>query len=157
MSSSNIIYAKKLGVNMKKTNNIFILNDKNIGLSKIELNKSELFLIDKTGKYSLCIHIYNWKEINSIKIGEKKKIDFNEYTISENNESALIWPTNCYVEKLTEDSIIFHLYFNDFKDICFMNKRNCFDINLYSIEVKVYIDYNDAKEGSIVYNYGLSS
>ncbi len=75
---------------MKQFNNIFILNNKNIGISKIELNKDELFIVDTNGKYSLCIHIYNWKEINSINVGEKKKIDFNEYCFNEKNESALI-------------------------------------------------------------------
>ncbi|MCI8575702.1 MAG: hypothetical protein HFI09_04455 [Bacilli bacterium] len=140
---------------MKHFDNVFILNDKNIGISKIELNKDELFVVDKNYRYSLCIHIYNWKEINNINTGEKKKIDFNEYCFNEKNESALIWPTNCYIEKLTKDSIIFYLDFNDFSDICYMNKRNGFDIDLKSIEVKIYINYNDAKEGSIIYAYTI--
>lgn len=32
-----------------------------------------------------------------------------------------------------------------------MNKRGHFDIPLDSLEVKVYINYRDAKEGKIVY------
>lgn len=138
---------------MKQSNNIFILNKKDIGISKIELNKDELFITDKIGRYSLCIHIYNWKEINSINVGEKKKIDFNEYCFNENNESALIWSTSCYVEKSTNDSLIFDLEFNDFSDICYMNQRNCFDIDLLSIEVKIYINYNDANGDSIIYDF----
>ena len=37
------------------------------------------------------------------------------------------------------------------KDTCYMNKRGHFDIPLDSLEVKVYINYRDAKEGKIVY------
>ena len=28
-----------------------------------------MYIVDKTNKYSLCVHIYNWKEI-------KRKVDF---------------------------------------------------------------------------------
>jgi len=137
---------------MKHNQNIMILNGNDIGISKIELNKGELYIVDETGKYSLCVHIYNWKDINSAEIGKRQNIEFNEYCFGENNESALIWPTKCYIEKPTEDSINFYLKFDDFSDICYMNKRNCFDIELKSLEVKVFIEYKDAIEDSIIYS-----
>ncbi len=31
-----------------------------------------------------------------------------------------------------------------------MNQRNCFDIDLSSIEAKIYINYNDVKRDSII-------
>ena len=136
---------------MKHNQNIMILNGNDIGISKIELNKGELYIVDETGKYSLCVHIYNWKDINSAEIGKRQNIEFNEYCFCENNESALILPTKCYIEKPTEDSIIFYLKFDDFSDICYMNKRNCFDIELNSLEVKVNINYKDVQENSIAY------
>ena len=138
---------------MNNIENIMILNNKNIGISRIELNKNELYIIDKTNKYSLRVHIYNWKEINKIEIGKKQKIDFNEYCLGENNESALVWPTDVYVEKPTKDSIIFYLKFDDFSDVCYMNKREGFDIELNSLEVRVFIDYKDVINDSIVYSF----
>lgn len=140
-------------LNMNNIENIMILNNKNIGISRIELNKNELYIIDKTNKYSLRVHIYNWKEINKIEIGKKQKIDFNEYCLGENNESALVWPTDVYVEKPTKDSIIFYLKFDDFSDVCYMNKREGFDIELNSLEVRVFIDYKDVINDSIVYSF----
>lgn len=136
---------------MNDFKNCLILNGQNIGISKIELNKSELYIEDKTGKYSLCVHIYNWKEINSIKTGKRQSIEFNEYCICENNESALIWPTDCYIKKPTDDSIIFYLKFDNFSDICYMNKKNCFDIELESLEVNININYKDVIGKSIIY------
>ena len=46
---------------MNNFENIMILNNKNIGISRIELNKSALYIVDKANKYSLCVHIYNKK------------------------------------------------------------------------------------------------
>lgn len=112
-----------------------------------------MYIVDKTNKYSLCVHIYNWKEINKIEIGKKQKIDFNEYCLGENNESALVWPTDVYVEKPTKDSIIFYLKFDDFSDVCYMNKREGFDIELNSLEVRVFIDYKDVINDSIIYSF----
>ena len=135
--------------------NFMILNDKNIGISKIELDKSDLIIIDKSCRY--CLHVcaqYNWRDINSIKVGEKKKIDLNEYCISENNESALIWPSKCNVKKISDDSLCFYLKFENLSNtIHYMNKRNCFDIKPDSLDVKVLIDYRDAIDGSIVYEF----
>ena len=89
---------------MNNIENIMILNNKNIGISRIELNKNELYIIDKTNKYSLCVHIYNWKELNKIEIGKKQKIEG-------------------------------------------------FDIELNSLEVRVFIDYKDVINDSIVYSF----
>lgn len=136
---------------MNSFENIMILNNKNIGISKIELNKGELYIVDESHKYSLCVHICNWKEINEVEVGKRQKVDFNEYCLGENNESALILPTDTYIEKPTKDSIIFYLKFTDFSNICYMNKRGCFDTKLESLEVKVLIDYKDVIEDSIIY------
>lgn len=134
--------------------NTMILNDVNVGISKIELDKSDLIITDKSGKYCLQICVrYNWKDINNIKPGTKEKIDFNEYCFSENNEPALIWPSNCYVEKLSNSSISFNLEFKDLPNtIHYMNKRGHFDIEINSLEVKVFIDYKDTIGNSIIYN-----
>lgn len=76
---------------MKTNESIMILNGENIGISRIELNQSDLIVIDKSHKYILHVFVeYNWKDINEIKPGTKAKIDFNEYSLSENNEPALI-------------------------------------------------------------------
>lgn len=70
-----------------------ILNNKNVGISKIELNKDELNVADKRGKYNLHVTVtYDWKKINQVSIGKEEDISFNEYYLSENNESVLIWP-----------------------------------------------------------------
>ena len=128
--------------------NIMILNDKNIGISKIELDRSDLRIIDKSGIYcfQVCVY-YNWKDINNIKIGEKEQVDFNEYILSENNEPALIWPTKSYVEKFINDYLCFYFKFENISEIItYMNKRNCFNILPNSLEVKVFIDYNNTKK-----------
>lgn len=139
---------------MQDNLNVMILNGINIGISKIELNKSDLIIIDKSGKYCLQVYVgYNWKDINNIKLGAKKEIDFNEYCLAENNEPALILPSSCYVEKISDNSICFNLIFKDLsKTAHYMNKRGYFDIELNSLEVKAFIDYKDAKGNSIIYN-----
>ena len=136
---------------MTNNQNMMILNGNDIGISKIELSKGELYIVDEMGKYSLCVHIYNWKEINSIKTRKRQSIEFNEYCLCENNEPALIWPTDCYIKKPTDDSIIFYLKFDNFSDICYMNKKNCFDIELESLEVNININYKDVIGKSIIY------
>ena len=97
---------------------------------------------------------YDWKKINQVGIGKEEDISFNEYYLSENNESVLIWPDVCKLKKIREDYVSFYLEFlniDNNKDTCYMNKRGHFDIPLDSLEVKVYINYKDAKEGKIVY------
>lgn len=139
---------------MSNKQNIMILNGIDIGISKIELNESNLLITDKSGKYCLTVCVaYNWKDINSIEIGQKKNIDFNEYYLSENNEPVLILPTDCYCEKLSKDSIIFYLKFDNFSDACYMNKRGYLDIELKSLECKIFIDYKDIAGNSIVYEF----
>ena len=142
---------KKAVIQME--NNMMILNGINIGISKIELDESDLRIIDKSGKYCFRVFIYyNWNEIDNIKTGEKVEIDFNEYTLSENNESALIWPTNSYVKRVTNDSLCFYFHFENISEtITYMNQRNAFDIVPSSLEVKVLLNHKDAKNGSIVY------
>lgn len=140
---------------MKHDRNIMILNNENVGISKIELNECDLLITDKSCKYcfKVCLK-YDWEEINSVKVGEKKSIDFNEYCLSENNEPALIWPSRCYVEKISDNYISFYLKFNDLSDtVTYMNKRSRFDIELNSFEVKVFIDYKDVIGDSIIYNF----
>ena len=132
---------------------MMILNDINIGISKIELDKSDLRIIDKSGRYCFRVVIYyNWKEIDNIKNGEKVEINFNEYILSENNASALIWPTNSYVKRITNDSLCFYFHFENIPEtITYMNQRNVFDIVPSSLEVKVLLNHKDAKNGSIIY------
>lgn len=139
---------------MKDNKNIMILNGENIGISKIELNKSDLIIFDKSSRYCLHVYVgYNWKDINSIEIGEKRDIEFNEYVLSLNNEPALIWPDRCYVEKIRDDYLCFNLEFDDLETAHYMNEKGRFDIELESLEVRVFIDYKDAKNGVIVYNF----
>lgn len=57
--------------------NIMILNGENIGISRIELDKSDLIIIDKSCKYCLQVCVrYNWKEINDLEVGKKKQDRF---------------------------------------------------------------------------------
>ena len=140
--------------NMEKHVSTMTLNGVNIGIGKIELNKSDLLIIDKSGKYCLkvCV-LYSWKDINKIKTLQKQEIDFNECCLSENNEAALVWPSNSYVEKISSDLLCFYLEFKDLANTThYMNKRGCFAISLYSLEVKVFISFNDVVNGSIIYN-----
>lgn len=135
--------------------NSMILNGTNIGISKIELNKSDLLVTDKSGNYcfKVCI-FYNWKEINNLEIGEKRKIDFNEYILSENNKPALINPTNCFIKKIKDAYLGFYFEFKNLvTETCYMNKKCRFDINLNSLEVKIYINYKDDINGLIIYEF----
>lgn len=117
--------------------NIMILNGVNLEIDKIELDENGLYITDKTHKYSYYVHIYNWNEIHDIPVGDKKNIDFNEYTFAVNNVSVLIWPTTCYVEKTTINSIRFYFKFDDFTDACYMNMRGHLDTKLKSLEINV--------------------
>ncbi len=120
--------------------NIMILNGVNLEIDKIELDKYGLYITDKTDRYSYYVHIYNWDEIRRIPVSEKQNMDFNEYTFAVNNNSVLIWPTVCYVERKTIDSLIFYFKFDDFSNACVMNKNNKLDIELESLEIRVYAD-----------------
>lgn len=135
--------------------NYMILNDINVGISQITLDKSALKIIDKYNIYCLRIFLYyNWKEINNIKIGQKEKINFNEYILSENNEPALVWPTKSYVEKLTNESLCFYFMFKSMsKTITYMNERNSFNILPETLEVKVVINFNDVSNKVIIYEF----
>lgn len=140
---------------MKNNQNFMILNGIDIGISEIELNKSDLLITDKSRKYCLQVYVaYNWKDINSIEIGKKKNIDFNEYCFSENNEPALIWPTECFVQRITKDTFIFSINFSNLvNETHYMSKRGHFDIKLRSFECNVFIDFNDAIGDSIRYEF----
>ena len=64
-----------------------VLNGIDIGISKIGLDRSDLRVIDKFGKYCLQVCVfYSWKDITRIPVGQKAQIDFNEYVLAENNE-----------------------------------------------------------------------
>lgn len=140
---------------MKNYKNIMLLNGEDIGISRIELDKSDLLVTDRSRKYCLKVYVnYNWKEIGNIKVGTKAKVDFNEYILSENGEPALIIPTRTYVEKMSDDVICFDLEFDGLSSMtCYMNKKEHFDIKLDSLKIKIYIDYRDARKGHIVYNF----
>ena len=120
--------------------NLMSLNGVNLEIDRIELDKNGLYITDKTDKYSYYVHIYNWNEISRIPVGEKQNMDFNEYTFSIDNDSVLILPTTCYVERRTIDSLVFYFKFDDFSNTCVMNKNNKLDIELKSLEIKVYVD-----------------
>ncbi len=97
---------------------------------------------------------YNLKDISSIKVNESKNVDFNEYCFLENNEPALIWPTNCSIEKLSEDSLYFNIDFRNLScNTHYINKRGHFDIELKSLLVKILINYKDVIGDSIVYKF----
>lgn len=117
--------------------NIMILNGVNLEIDKIELDENGLYITDKTHRYSYYVHIYNWDEIHKVPIGEKYDIEFNEYNFCENGESALIWPTTCYIEKTIINSIRFYFKFDDFTDACYMNMRGHLDTKLESLEISV--------------------
>lgn len=117
--------------------NIMILNGVNLEIDKIELDENGLYITDKTHRYSYYVHIYNWDEIHKVPIGEKYDIEFNEYNFCENGESALIWPTTCYIEKTTINSIRFYFKFDDSTDACYMNMRGHLDTKLESLEINV--------------------
>lgn len=138
---------------MKNNSNVMILNDVNIGISKIELNKSDLRITDMSRKYCLKVCVeFNWQDINKIKIGTKEEVDFNEYCLSENNESALIWPSIGYVQKLSADSLCFHFEFKNLADTAhYMNERGHFDIELKSLNVTVFVNYSDAINNGVIY------
>lgn len=137
-------------------NNSLFLNGKNIGIGEIEFDKAgNLRIVDKSFRYCLVICVkYNIEDINSIKIGEKRNIEFNEYYVSEKNESALISPSISLVEKINKDIFCFTFKFENLDNkTCYMNTRKHFDIKLESLKCKIYLDNKDAKDGIILYKY----
>lgn len=128
---------------MNINENIMILNGKKIEIGEIELDKSALYIADKNDKYRYCVHIYNWDEIYKVPIGEKYDIEFNEYNFCENGESALIWPTTCYIEKMANGFIRFYFKFDDFTDACYMNKKGHLDTALESLEININAEYKN--------------
>ncbi len=139
---------------MKKNSNVFILNDNNLEIGKIVLDNADLKIFDKSFKYCFRVVLfYNWQDILNVKMGEKKQIDFNEYILSENDEPALIIPSESYVEKINDKELCFYFNFKKkAQNICYMNERNRFDIMLNSLEARVFIDFKDAKDGFIIYD-----
>lgn len=125
---------------MYSKENIMILNGISLEIDKIEVDKNEIYVADKTDNYRFCVHIYNWEEVNEAPVGKKQDIRFNEYTFSVNNNSALIWPTICYVERVSVDSIRFYFKFDDFSDSCIMNKSHKLDVDLKSLEIDITIN-----------------
>ncbi len=124
--------------------NFMKLNNLDIGVSEIEFDiDGTIRIIDKNHKYSLLVWIrYNKDEIDKLEIGEKKDISFNEYTISEYNESAIVWPVVSQVERIKENIMCFYFKFDNIeKDVCYMNERESFDIKLHSFECKAYVNY----------------
>ena len=128
---------------MNINENIMILNGKKIEIGEIELDKSALYIADKNDKYRYCVHIYNWDEVYKVPIGEKYDIEFNEYNFCENGESALIWPTTCYIEKMANGFIRFYFKFDDFTDACYMNKKGHLDTALESLEININAEYKN--------------
>ena len=139
--------------------NLFIINGRKIEIGKIVLDRDVLSVSEKSGEYNFYICVsYHWREINELKVGEEDSWWYHEYMINKYNsvDRALVWPTYYVIKKISEDIICFDLKFEDLtdeKNICYMNMSGCFDEPLYNMEVKIYIDYRDAKDGEIVYEY----
>lgn len=136
--------------------NTMILNGEDIGISKIELDMGRLRITDKSSKYCLVVCVeFNLDDVEGLEIGQKKNIDFNEYYLFENNEPALIWPSFCLVERISSNILSFHLKFVDLSSskTCYMNERGHFDVNLDSLEVKIYVDKNDMVNNSLIYTF----
>lgn len=139
--------------------NLFIINGRKIEIGKIVLDRDVLSVSEKSGEYNFYICVsYHWREINELKVGEEDSWLYHEYMINKYNsvDRALVWPTYYVTKKISEDIICFDLKFEDLtdeKNICYMNMSGCFDEPLYNMEVKIYIDYRDAKDGEIVYEY----
>lgn len=143
-------------INMPKEDYMF-LNNQNIGISQIEFNKDNLIITDKRGKYSLHVTIsYDWDKLNKINIHEEKDIFFNEYYLSEYNESVLIWPISSTVSKPSKDELLFSFEFTDVEkspNTCYMNKRGCFAISITSLKASAIINLQEALQAKIIYNF----
>lgn len=137
--------------------NYLFLNKQNIGISQIEFNKDNLIITDKSGKYSLHVTIsYDWDKLNKVSLHEEKDIFFNEYYLSEYNESVLIWPESSTVSKLSDDELLFSFEFKNIEkssNTCYMNQRGCFDISITSLKVRIKINLQEAIQTKIVYKF----
>lgn len=125
--------------------NIFIINGKDVGISEIEVEKDGNILVhDKSDKYGLSIIVqYDLDKLKSMNIGENKSIDFNEYVILENEETALIWPTKYYVKRISNNTFYLDYTFDNIEnDVTYMNERNSFDIILKNIELKIMVNFD---------------
>ena len=146
-------------INMPKMpkEDYMFLNNQNIGISQIEFNKDNLIITDKSGKYSLHVTIsYDWDKLSKINLHEEKDIFFNEYYLSEHNESVLIWPGSSTVRKPSNDELLFSFEFTDIeksKNTCYMNKRGCFDIPITSLKTSVIINLQAALQAKIIYKF----
>lgn len=143
-------------INMPKEDYMF-LNNQNIGISQIEFNKDNLIITDKSGKYSLHVTIsYDWDKLNKVSLHEEKDIFFNEYYLSEYNESVLIWPESSTVSKPSKDELLFSFEFKNIEkssNTCYMNQRGCFDISITSLKTSVIINLQEAIQTKIVYKF----
>ena len=125
--------------------NIFIINGKDVGISEIEVEKDGNILVhDKSDKYGLSIIVqYDLDKLKSMNIGENKSIDFNEYVILENEETALIWPTKYYVKRISNNTFYLDYTFDNIEnDVTYMNERNSFDIILKTLELKIKVKFD---------------
>lgn len=137
--------------------NKFIINNESLNIGYIELNKDQLIVKDEDNKYMFYICVsYDWEKISSLNIGEEKVIEYNEYILSKNNESALVWPSKVITKMIDENIICFKLKFEDLtneKNMCYMNESGCFDIIIENMEVEVYINNKDVVNNRIVYEF----
>lgn len=137
--------------------NYLFLNKQNIGISQIEFNKDNLIITDKSCKYSLHVTIsYDWDKLNKVSLHEEKDIFFNEYYLSEYNESVLIWPESSTVSKPSKDELLFSFEFKNIEkssNTCYMNQRGCFDISITSLKVRIKINLQEAIQTKIVYKF----
>ncbi len=134
-------------------NNLMLLNNKDIGISFAELNDDELYLYSKNSKYCFKVYIKDQKNLENLKVGEKKQIDFSEYCFSENNFPALIFPTINYVQKTNDNELLFYFKCENFNNIVHMSMKNHFDIELKSLEIQILFNLKDFKNNKIIYKF----
>lgn len=68
------------------------------------------------------------------------------------NPTHIKYPLWCWV-RCYNNICHFYLKFDDFSDVCYMNKRGRFDTKLKSLEVRAFIDYKDVIKDSIIYSF----
>lgn len=131
-----------------------IINGKKIDIGKIELDKNQLLIKSKDKKY-LFYHtiFYSWKEIESISIGEKRNIDFDENCFYSDyiKKTALVWPESLYVERISDTRYCFYSCVKDKNNIDWLSSDIVDNIN--SLETKIFIDKNDICRNKIIYRF----